>query len=598
MKLTFEGGINENDGTMINECQEGYNFDLVYGDTNLTPRKSLDLKGTSPNAGAIAGILQLIKRDDTETTLVFDDDGAAPEVFLWDGSDSFTSKRTANLAVGSKLRDVYWSLDDRLAIVDISKSTPLMTWDGTTFERHKTALVDGAGVSVTGITQTAGVATVTYGAVHGRSIGDLVTFYGAGQAGYNIEAEVLSVPTTTTLTYAVDSGTASPATGTITADAGVDLYAAYGVIHNNRQWLFNVKTVNGATTSDTPHLMVASAFENIESYDTAARAEDNTLTGNEAFYILSPNLKPVNGVAQFNKELIISTVDGRLFRLIGNDATNYQWVDYYAGSAAIGTETMVNFGNDVAFMRKGGRIDTLRQTDASGDVTLDDISRWIPNLTRNLTDAIAVYDSDKQRVLFFVQNKVLVLYKEYLYGSDTSPWSVFTTELSFRFNTSAAVRIRKPGLAGYSVYLGGTSGKIYDLSGTGDGDEGTTGIQVKRKSNLIDTLRTKEAILNGEIHYRRVGEVDVTMYCDWSEEYNITSSIVKLKGRGAGDTASSYFGGAAYFSGDFYFNAGFQFQGKPTTQRFSPSGRGPAFFFEVNTNSVYSFQIDYITLGA
>lgn len=594
MKITFDGGLNENDGAALNECQEGYNFDLVFGDTNLIPRRPLDLKGTTPIAGNVAGILQLIKRDDSETTLVFDDDAITPTVYLWDGSTTFTSKRTTSLATGSKLRGIYYSLDDRLAIVDIAKKTPVMTWDGTTFERHKTGLTDGAGAVITGITQTSGIATITYDAAHSKSVGDLITVIDAVEAGYNGEFELLTVPTGTTGTFAVDSGLSTPATGTITADGEVTLYAKYGVIHNGRQWFLNVTT----DTDDTSHLIVASAFEDIESYDSSVRAEDGTLSGDEAFYMLTLDLKPINGVAQFNKELIISTVDGKLFRLTGNDATNYRWVDYYSGSAAVGTETMVNFGNDVALMRVGGRIDTLRQTDASGDVTVDDISRWIPKATRSLSEAIAVYDNDYQKVYFFVQDKILVLYKEYLYGSDASPWGGFTTELDFHFNTSAVVRIRRPGQSAYSIYIGGDGGEIYDLNGTSNGDAGTTAIQVKRKSNLIEELNTKQGILTGSVHYRRIEQVDLVMSCDWSEEYNVTSSTVKLKGRSPTDAPTPYFGGGIYFNGIAYYNGGFEFEGKPTTQRFSPGGRSPAFFFEINTDSRYQYQIDYITLDA
>ena len=582
MKVTFDGGLPENDGAALNECQEGYNFDLVFGDTNLKPRKPLDLKGTSTLGGEIRGIMQLIKKDDSDTTLVFDDDGVTPTIYEWDGGATFTSRRTTNITTNSKLRSTYYALDDTLSIVDIAKTTPLMKWDGANLTRHKTALTDGAGVSVTGITQTAGTATVTYGAAHGLAVGDLITIIGADQAGYNGEHEVLTVPLTTTATIAVDSGTVSPATGTITADGEVTLYAGYGAVHNGRLWLFNVKT----DTADTPHLMVASAFENIDRFDTAARAEDGTVTSDEAFYILTPDLKPINGVAQFNKELVVSTVEGKLFRLTGNDATNYRWVDYFSGSAAIGTETMVNFGNDVALMRDGGRIDTLRQTDASGDVTVDDISRWIPMTTRNLTDAITVYDNDYQKVYFFVQSKVLVLYKEHLYGSQSSPWGIYKTELDFRLNTFSAARIRRPGLDSYSVYVGGTTGEIYDLNGSGDGDAGTTGIQVKRRSNLIEELGTKQGMLMGAVQYRRVGQVALNMSCDWSEEYNVTTSTVNLKGRGPADAPSPYYGGSFYFGGDIYYNAGFLFDGKPTTQRFSPAGRGPSFFFEINTDSI------------
>jgi Right handed beta helix region len=66
------------------------------------------------------------------------------------------------------------------------------------------------------ITQTAGVATVTK-SNHWLGVGDLFTISGADQAGYNLtDAIVLSTPSSSTFTYAVDSGTVSPATGTIT----------------------------------------------------------------------------------------------------------------------------------------------------------------------------------------------------------------------------------------------------------------------------------------------------------------------------------------------------------------------------------------------
>lgn len=596
MRITFDGGLNENDGTAINECQEGFNFDLVFGDTNFKPRNPLDLKGTSPNGGEIAGIMQLVKRDDSETTLIFDDDSATPEMFLWDGGSTFTSKRTTNLAIGSKLRSLYYSLDDRMTIVDTMNLTPLMTWDGTTCERHKTGLAAGSPAAVTSITRSGTTATCTTTAVHGFSTGDLVHIADAVEPDYNGEFEI-TVTSTTVFEYEVANSPTTPATGTITVDFGVEVYAKYGIIHNGRQWLFNIKT-NDGTESDTPHLMAASAYEDIESYDTTARNKDGALTGNEAFYMLTRDLKPINGVVLFNKELVISTVDGRLYRLIGHDATNYDWAEYYSGSSAIGTETLVNFGNDVALMRKGGRIDTLRATDASSDVSVDDISRWIPNSTRSLTDAIAVYDNDFQKVYFFVNSKVLVLYKDNLYGSQVSPWSIYRTELDFRFNTSAATRIKRPGTNTYSVYLGGSTGELYDLNGNGDGDAGATNVLTQRKSNLIEELNTKGGMLSGHVNYRRVGQCDLTLSCLWSEDYNTTQSVISLKGRGAADTISPYYAADIYYNGNAYYNGGFIFEGFPTRQNFSPAGKSPSFFFEITTDSLYKFQIDYIELNA
>lgn len=69
--------------------------------------------------------------------------------------------------------------------------------------------------SVTNLQQTAGTATATVTA-HGYSPGDAAYIDGASPAGYGGTITILTVPTADTFTYAVDSGLASPATGTIT----------------------------------------------------------------------------------------------------------------------------------------------------------------------------------------------------------------------------------------------------------------------------------------------------------------------------------------------------------------------------------------------
>lgn len=596
MKYTFEGGLNENDGTLKEECQEGSNFELVFGDSDFRPRRPLDNKSSSTFTGPIGGIMQLIKRDNTETTLIFDQD--TPAISTWDGATTAVSKRTASLNASSKLRDTYYSLDDIIVISDIERLTPMLTWDGTDCWRLKTGLLAGSAQAVTSITRSGSTATVTTAGVHGYASGDLVHIAGANEAGYNGEYEI-TVTSTTTFVYLVFSSPASPATGTITVDFGVELYAKYAIIHNGRLWLFNVIT-NDGTSSDTPHLMVASEFENIESYNTSLRSEDSSFTtGNEAFYLLTQDLKPINGVALFNKQLVISTEDGRLYRLVGNDSTNYAWVDYYGGSAAIGTESMVNYGNDVAFMKKGGRIDTLIATDTSGDVSVDDISRWIPNEVKDLTDAIGVYDPDYQKVLFFVSNKVLVLFKDILFagGGQISPWSIYKTELSFDFTTSAVRRLRRPGEATWSVYIGGSDGVIYDLNGAGSGDNGDTDIATVRKTNLIEDVDTRNGVLFGNVIYRRQGECQLNVFYDWSEEFNQTSAIITLKGPPAGDTAP-YYNNSAYYGDTDYYNQGFAFADKVTKQNFSPSGRGDSFFMEISLTTSVRFKIDSINIEA
>lgn len=522
MKVFFGGGLNEQQQPDINEAYKGsFNFDLKKDQNALIPRGPFDLEGTATNAGDIRGFLQLVKRDDSETTLV----QAGSQVYLWNGSSTFTSK--GSCAATSKLRDTYWSLGDYLVITDLQKLTPVSKWDGTTFS-----------------TQTTGL--------------------------------------------------------------GATLYAKYGVVHHGRVWLFNV-----TTTTDTPHLMVASAFENPTSFDTTQRAVTGTFsTGLEAFYILTPDLRPVNGVAKtLSGDLIISTTEGSLFKLSGTSASTYKFENFYPASNAVGTEAMVSMGNDIIYMRRGGNIDSLVATQNYGDVAADDISRWIATTVKGLTDALAVYDQANQKVLFFVAGKVLVLFKDILYGgivigekgerSRASPWSVYRTLDSAGFDTAAAKYMRIPGTTDSTVYFGDNAGRIFDLNGVGlNGDAGSSEIQVIRKTRLItesDGINLQRRITRGAVQYRRINEVSFNIELDWADDYMASSATVLLKGPPAGD-AGAYYGGSVYYGGAFYYGQGFAFSDKISHQNFSTVGRGPGAFITCSSLSSKKYQVDEIEL--
>jgi RHS repeat-associated protein len=72
-------------------------------------------------------------------------------------------------------------------------------------------------LSVSSLTQSSGVATATTSAAHGYATGDWVFIQGATPSGYDGWFEITAVPSSTTFTYAVPSGLASTASGTITA---------------------------------------------------------------------------------------------------------------------------------------------------------------------------------------------------------------------------------------------------------------------------------------------------------------------------------------------------------------------------------------------
>lgn len=108
--------------------------------------------------------------------------------------------------------------------------------------------------TVTSLTQTAGLAIAEFDKPHGYKVGNSVTFAGSTPTAFNGAKTVTSVPTPTSLTFAIASGTASPATGTITTsmnskciltfpiDAGVPSIAT-GTITVTKNLEFATQTV-------------------------------------------------------------------------------------------------------------------------------------------------------------------------------------------------------------------------------------------------------------------------------------------------------------------------------------------------------------------
>jgi len=362
-------------------------------------------------------------------------------------------------------------------------------------------------------------------------------------------------------------------------------YAKYGIVSNGRAVLANVKT----DTTTNPHMIVFSAFENRQSFDTSARGGSGGFsTGDEAFYLLSPDMKPINGLTLFKNILICSTEDGQLFKLVGNDATNYQWVDFYSGSAAIGVNSMVNAGNDVYYMRQGGVIESLKSTDTFGDVGTDDISLPVRDTVKDSTGTRIVYDQTNRKIFFFLGSEVLVLFKDLL-STGKSPFSIYKAD-DLTLNPSAAAYIEYQTSTDKTVMWGDVQGRIFDMNGTGKGDAGQYAIETKRKLALQDV--NYKSLIKGRVFYRRKGTCELSIDYEWGDERSLSGNVVPLKASSS-DTGS-YFGGGVYFGGNFYFGGAGASDGTPVSQGFSAVGKGTSVFVTLTVNTSEDFAIDYI----
>ena len=518
LTVTFERGVNENTTPDIAECSAGYNFDLSINQTSFVARKAFDLKATAPNGLPLTGLLQLVKRDGSESTLTVNGD----RVYLWNGASTFTSKAT--VISPAKLRSVYWSLGEYLVITDVSATNVVKTWDGVTFA-------------------------------------DIVT------------------------------GLAKP------------LRAKYAIVQLNRIWLFNI-TYDGVSY---PHMILASAFENPLSYDTSTRGGPSTVgggtfaTGLEAFFLLVPDMRPINGVCLFQNTLLISTMEGRLWNLTGTSAKDFGFVDFFDAEPSVGSECVTNIGNDVVFVSRGGEINNLMATQSFGNVRTYSLSRWIPQTTHDIVPRKIIYDQQNQRVLFFLPDQILVLFKDLLAVAGVegvkSPWSFYRTVDPALFNTQDARYMYRPGTKEFTVFFGDALGRIYDLDGTGAVDAGLYGITVFRRTRHIgpDIMNKTpwpwvEENITGRIRYKRLSPIDATVTLEWENEYNQASTTVSMKGPGVLDV-SPYWNGDSYWSGTDYWNGGFDATGQTTSININPGGKGPGFFMDISLTASSPFEV-------
>jgi hypothetical protein len=599
--ITFGGGLNETDPDEISieECFSGFNFLLDAKRKNFEPRPPQDLVDTATNGKPIRGIMQMIDTSDTATTLI----KAGEVIYSWDGS-SFTSERSTDITTASRMSSTYWSLDDILLITDMDKNDPLFKWDGTSVLRLKTGLVKGTPAAVSQLSFAGSTATAIH-STHGFTSGDLVSIAGASESEYNGEYEI-TVSDADTYTYTISGSPATPITTTITADLGVELKAKYSVVKDNRVWLFNINT-DGTTL---PHAILASKFEDPENFDTAVRgtAQDatstfTTTTKSDPFFLLSPDLRPINGATFFLNTLVISTEGGKLYRLTGSDPSDYNFIDYYSGSAAGNELSMVNTGNDVMYAKRGGEIDRLSDTDRSGDVSVDDATIFLPTTRLLLENPRGVYDQARQRVLWFEEGFVLVFDKGIaLTAPNLSPWSKWTTLMPNGFQTEAATFLRRPGKSTFSIYWGDAEGKIYDLNGVGrEGDAGEYSIECSRRSRYIVELPSNFSMIEGRVLYQRSGACVGSLVFDWGEEFNETTCALPFSGTVQNGDPNFWNESDLYWGEDEYWSEGtvvgdVGLDGKFASVGFSAQGRSPGFAMTISLDCTEEFKIHKVTV--
>lgn len=380
--------------------------------------------------------------------------------------------------------------------------------------------------------------------------------------------------------------------------------AKYCFVADERAYFANVISNSVAT----PHLI---AISEVEDYSVMDISNKPTLAlgDSDPTYILSPDLKPINGIQEAFGLVVFSTAtkQGRTWKLTGTTAKDFAVRGLHPDSSASGNESMVFIGNDIAYGR-AGRIETLLRTDQFGDVATDDISRPILPEIDGYADWTSVYNARTQLVYFFadeigecwvldksmLDEQTRISAAKTLTGKRTvSPWIKYTTTHALGFRPTAVMNFYDPQDGLEYVFMGDASGNIYRMEGVGSsGDGGTETIISNRTSKSFSLPLDAQAFkVDGWVKYRNDVSYTMTISLLWSGS-SLIDERVEVQAEGIG-TRPYYSSGIYYADGNYYSGVfGQRFVRLP----FGVNGKSEEFQIRVEVDSTVEFDIAEIGL--
>jgi len=356
--------------------------------------------------------------------------------------------------------------------------------------------------------------------------------------------------------------------------------AKYIVVENERAYFANIYESGQAF----PHLLVCSKRGDYTVVSASDRPS-SALGTDAPWFLPTPQLRPINGLAQAFGILGISQEAGAFEKLTGTNSQDFAMAKLHDGSGAIGTESVVSTSNDIIYGAPS-HIESLQSTDKFGDVEFDDLSFKISGDISAFDEWTLVYNPRVRRVYCFPDggSEVHVLHLDFI-QSDLSPWSKWTTENAFSFQPSAQMLCRDPSDGLEYVFMGDANGNIYRLEGTGSGDAGSTSIIAKRTSKLfLAPLDAKAFSIQGWVTHRKLEGNDVTMKFMFAGKH--VHDVAKTITLSAVDFDTPY-GGSVYYGGNFYYGA--RQENRLVRRTFGVPGQANAFQIEIKVEGTNSF---------
>jgi hypothetical protein len=368
------------------------------------------------------------------------------------------------------------------------------------------------------------------------------------------------------------------------------------------------------SSSTFPHLMAGSA-QSVYTQITTTNRPSSALSTGDPFFMVTPDLKPINGMVGAFGVHIVSTEKGKLFDLEGTSSKDFTFNDFYAGSAASGMESLAYIGNDIIFGRQG-RIESVRDTQSFGNSEADDLSSEIADRIQNYTGWTTAFNSRLNRVYMFpagvsecwvfnsafrtarqlsanAQNQFVFQTAVQKEAGSLSPWMRWTTSHALAFQPTFVMPMLDPTDGLEYVFMGDSSGNIYRLEGDGAaGDGGISDVDVSWTSKLFSApLDAEVYTVEGFIKYRKdvAATVTITLLAAGRTAFDnsITVDIPAV-------TGVNYWGDSTYWSGDFYWGAAFQ--DRLVRQTIGFPGQCSDFQIRVSVSGTTDFHINQILL--
>lgn len=362
--------------------------------------------------------------------------------------------------------------------------------------------------------------------------------------------------------------------------------AKYCVIQNERAIFCNVLE-NG---NKLPHILVGSKQSDYTQISVAQKPSSG-LGQDDPFYMLTPDLRDINGAVLFYGIIAISTNEGSLFKVSGGSAQNFTYDGLYRDSAAFGDESLTYVGNDLHYGRQG-RIESVASTDRFGDTEADDLSKDIKGDIAKFEDWTLVYNSRTQRVYCYPVGKseVWVLYKP-LIDADVSAWTKYTTRHAFGMKPSVMMNAYDPIDGKEYVYMGDADGNLYRMEGEGQGDAGADLIVSRRKLVVLSfPLDAQAFTICGWVRYRQIKPALITLRFIFQGKHQFEETI-SLSLDGA--SGVSYWGGGDHFGGGTYFGSNTKVF---ATEQFGVPGQSTEVQIELSIESKEEYSISEIGL--